>query len=361
MKAVIFAGGVGSRLWPLSRKKSPKQFEKIVGDKSTLQLSIKKLTPTFKPEDIYISTGAQYVELVQKQLDFIPKENIIGEPVRRDVGPAVGFMMGYLSKLFPDEPVAILWSDHLVKKEGKFKKLLEACEEIIKRDQNRIVFIGHTPRFANQNLGWIETGKVMETINSVPFLELKYFKYRPDAETVQKYVKDPHYCWNLGYFVSTPRYMYSLFERFTPKIYTLTEKILNEKANGNFNHAFATYYAEMPLISFDNAILEQLDNSFAYVVVDDLGWSDVGAWEALKEALEESKDDNIIKGKVLLKDSKDTLVYNYHPNKLLVGIDLEDFLVVDTEDVLLVAKKTSVSKVKKMVEEFEGTVYEELT
>ncbi len=361
MKAVIFAGGVGTRLWPLSRKKSPKQFEKIVGEKSTLQLSIEKLLPAFKPEDIYISTGIQYVDLVRKQLDFIPSENIIGEPVRRDVGPAVGFIMGLLSKKFPNEPVAILWSDHLVKRVEKFKDILMAAEKLIKGDAQKMIFIGHTPRFASQNLGWIETGEEVQNVDGVSFKAFKDFKYRPDKYVVENYFKDSHYCWNLGYFISTPQFVYDLFERFTPKIFNLTEKILSSMHTGNFEEAFSEYYPQMPEISFDNAILEQLDNSFALVVIDDIGWSDVGAWEALKEALENGKTDNITRGKVMLENSTDTLVYNYNQKKLVVGIDLEDFLVVDTEDVLLVAKKSSVSKVKKLVEGLQGTVYEDLT
>ncbi len=361
MKAVIFAGGVGTRLWPLSRRKSPKQFEKIVNDKSTLQISVQKLLPDFKPEDIYISTGIQYVDVVRKQLDFIPPENVIGEPVRRDVGPAVGFIVGYLAKEFPDEPVAILWSDHLVKKEERFKQILEDAQKVIKKDPNKIIFIGHTPRFASLHLGWIETGEEMAREGATVFKSLKYFKYRPDQETVQQYFKDPSYCWNLGYFISTPRFLYNLFERFTPKIYKLTEEILKYKGTDQFEQEFAKNYAEMPQISFDNAVLEQLDNSFAYVVVDDIGWSDVGAWEALKEALQKDPTDNITRGEVLLQDSLDSLIYNYNKGKLVVGIDLHDFLVVDTQDVLLVAKKSSVSKVKKLVESFQGTVYEDLT
>ncbi len=117
----------------------------------------------------------------------------------------------------------------------------------------------------------------------------------------------------------------------------------------------------MPEINFDNAVLEQLDYSFAYVIIDDIGWSDVGAWEALKEALQKNKDDNITKGEVLLKDSVDNLIYCFNPKKLVVGVDLENFLVVDTKDVLLISKKTSVSKIKKLVESMTGNKYEKFT
>src|SRR5690606_25402214 len=134
MKAVIFAGGVGTRLWPLSRKKSPKQFEKVVGDKSTLQLAAEKLFPEFKAEDIYVSTGTNYISLVKEQLPFIPEENIIAEPAKRDVGPAVALVMGYLAKKFPNEPVIILWSDHLVKKINQFKQIITESSKIIEND-----------------------------------------------------------------------------------------------------------------------------------------------------------------------------------------------------------------------------------
>ncbi len=361
MKAVIFAGGVGTRLWPLSRKKSPKQFEKIIDNQSTLQLAVKRLLPEFSPQDIYISTGAAYTDLVAKQLDFIPKENIIGEPEKKDVGPAVAFMMGYLARNFPDEPVVILWSDHIVRQEERFKKILLVAGKVIAKNKNKIIFIGQKPRFASDNLGWIETDDVLIKENDISFCKFIGFKYKPDKELAEKYFKSNKYCWNLGYFVSTPKFIYSLFQRFSPKIYDLTEKILQTKSKSDFNKNFKTYYHQMPEISFDNAILEQLDREFAYVVVDDIGWSDVGAWEALKEALENKKEDNIVKGKVLMEDSFDNLVYNYDDNKLIVGIDLNDMLIVNTDDVLLVTKKTSVAKIKKLVESFRGTENEKLT
>src|SRR3989338_982470 len=154
MKAIIFAGGVGTRLWPLSRRRSPKQFEKVIGDKSTLQLAVERLLPDFSWEDIYIATSGRYEAIVYQQLPKLPKTNLISEPEIRDVGPAVGLVTAVLYKKFGDVPVVILWSDHLVKKTSLFKKIIAACEKVIKEKRQTIVFIGQKPRFASQNLGW---------------------------------------------------------------------------------------------------------------------------------------------------------------------------------------------------------------
>ena len=361
MKAIIFAGGVGTRLWPLSRKKSPKQFEKVVGNKSTLQLAAERLQPEFAPEDIFISTGEQYVKMVQEQLSFIPEANIIAEPAKRDVGPAVCLIMGYLAKKFPEEPVVILWSDHLVKKIDLFKRILMDVGPYVKNKGKCIVFIGQNPRFASENLGWIEIGKHIEKEGETDLSEFKDFKYRPDADMAQAFLNSKKYCWNLGYFVSTPQYIYSLFKTHSPEIYETAEKIVHASTVSEFKNNLKKYYKEMPEISFDNAVLEKIDASASFVVNEDIGWSDVGAWEALKEALEHKSEDNITKGRVLLENSQDSLVYNYEGKKMIVGVELDDILVVNTDDVLLVARKSAVQQIKKIVEGFQGTENEKLT
>lgn len=360
MKAIIFAGGSGTRLWPLSRRKSPKQFEKLIGDKSTLQLAVERLKPAFKDEDIYISTNIAYKEIIKKQLPTIPDGNYFLEPAKKDVGPAIALVMGMLYRKCPDEPVAILWSDHLVKQVALFKKILSVAGDFIKKHPDNIIFIAHKPRYESTNLGYIHTGKKMHELNGLPFYSFEGFKYRPDAATAKKFFQDGNYAWNLGYFVSTPRFIYDSFKRFAPNIHENTEKILAHLGKKSFDEVLKKEYAKVESINFDNAILENLDKRNAQVMVEDIGWSDIGAWEALKEALEKYPYENIIRGKIYLEHVRDSLIYNYEDKKLVVGIDLDELIVVNTRDVILIGKKKSVSKIKTLVENFEGTEHEGL-
>lgn len=361
MKAVIFAGGTGTRLWPLSRKKSPKQFEKIIGNRSTLQLAVERLYPDFAPEDIYVSTNSAYKDIVVEQLPAIPKKNFVFEPEKRDVGPAVAFVMGKLLKDGVVDPVVILWSDHLVKHEKKFRDTLKKAATFLETQNKKIIFIGHKPRFASENLGWIHFGPAIAKLGALPFYSFEGFKYKPDKKTAEEFYNSGHHAWNLGYFVTTAPYIYDAFKRYAPKVYSGVEHILQTYGTKNFDNTLLKEYRSIESVSFDNAVIEKLDKQDAATVVEDIGWSDVGAWEALKEALENNPDENITRGKVYLESSHDSLVYNYEGKKLIVGVDLEGLLVVNTGDVLLVARKTSVPKIKAIVENFAGTENEKLT
>lgn len=360
MKAVIFAGGVGTRLWPLSRKKSPKQFEKIIGNKSTLQLAAHRLLPDFSWPDIYISTGKSYVPIVREQLDKLPPDHVIGEPETRDVGPAVGLVTSLFFRDAPDEPMAILWSDHLVKREKEFRRILKAAGEIVSAEKDKIVFVAQKPRFASVNLGWIQYGKKVLSRDGISVHSFIDFQYRPDAETAIRYFKSGHHAWNLGYFVTTPRFLWKQYEKFAPNLYGSLKKIAASYGKEDFQNVLASVYPTLEKISFDNAILEKLDSRNAYVISENIEWSDVGAWEALKEALENSDDKNVTQGKTMLTDTKDSLVYNY-TNQMLVTIDMDETLVVATDDVILVCKKNSVPKIKKLVESLTGTENDHLT
>ena len=361
MNIVVFAGGVGTRLWPLSRKKTPKQFEQIVGDKSTLQLAVERLLPSFDTKHMFISTNREYVPTVLSQLKMILKDNIIGEPEMRDVGPVVGLATAILAKIDPESPMAIVWSDHLVKQEDLFRKILTISQKLIEQHPNKIVFISQKPRFASQNLGWIQYGSTVKTVEGINFHTFEDFKYRPDPETAERYFASGHHAWNVGYFVTTPKYLFSKYKQFVPDMYEKLKEIQSSWGTNKWDETVNTLYPSLIKIHFDNAILERLPKDEAFVVSEDLEWSDVGAWEALKEALQKTSTDNVTRGNVILEECNDSLVYNYNDKQLLIAIDTSELLVVNTSDVVLVCRKDSVPKIKKLVEGFSGTQHEHLT
>ncbi len=360
MKAIIFAGGVGTRLWPISRKNAPKQFEKIVGDKSTLQLAADRLYPSFKPADIYISTGESYKDVVHAQMPQIPRENFIFEPEIRDVGPAVATACAIVGKMSPNEPVAIIWSDHFVKKERRFREVLGFAEKLVEENSNLIILIGQRARFANQNVGWIEFGREVKTIRDTKLFEFKRLIYRPALSDAQKFIESDTFAWNPGYFVTTAKFILNAYKKHAHSIWEGVVKIQEAFGTENFDNVMKREYPKLEKVSFDNAILEKLDPAHVLVIAADLGWSDVGAWEALKEALQVSSKENVNRGKVLLTDSTDNLVFNY-TDQLAVTIDLKGTIVINTDDVLLICDKNSVPKIKKLVESLSGTEHEKLT
>jgi mannose-1-phosphate guanylyltransferase len=352
MKAVIFAGGIGTRLWPLSREQTPKQFEKMVNGKSTLQLTIDRLRPEFPWENIYISTGKRYKTIVKKQLPKVPNSNIVGEPVRRDLASAVGYMSAIVAKDSSDDPFVILWSDHIMENVSRFKKVLQVGGEFIAKNKNKFLFLGQKPRFANQNLGWIEMGKKTEKIEDFNIYKFKSWKYRPNIQLARQFYKSGKHVWNPGYWVVTPGFVLEQYKKFMPGMY---KKLLSlQKSYGTKEHeaSLEKIYPTLEKISFDDAILEKLEQDKAVVLPADFGWADVGTWQALKEVQQKSKKDNVTKGEVYLEACEDCLIHNHEGRQIVVGADLSNLVVVNTKDVLLVCSKESMKTIKKIVGRF---------
>lgn len=360
LRVVIFAGGIGTRMWPLSRKSTPKQFEKIVGDKSTLQLSVERVRPDVAPQDIYISTGAEYVEMVREQLPDIPKENIIGEPEMRDVAPAVGYLMSILAKEDPWGPVAILWSDHLVEHIDKFKAAIKAGAEYINEHRETFVFLGQKARFPNQNLGWIEYGDKIKDIDGFAMRSFVSWHYRPDLDTAKKYFESGRHTWNPGYFVVAPQFVLNQYQIHAPQMYAKLAQIMESYGKVNHEEKLHEIYPTMEKISFDDAVVTKTEPDKAVVITVDLGWSDVGTWEALKEAVQKNPDANITQGNVHTHETKNSVVYGY-TKQLVSTVGLDGMIVVVTPDVVMVAPQEKIPDVKKMLADFEGTDKEKYT
>jgi mannose-1-phosphate guanylyltransferase len=358
MRIIIFAGGAGLRLWPISRQNSPKQFEPIVGDQSTLQLAFYRVAIRYGADNIFVATNANYQEIVQKQLPELPASNIITEPARRDLGPAVGLAMAHLAAHGENEPVAILWSDNYIENVRKFLELLEAAESLIHCRDADILFIGETPRFANENLGWIGIGEFGGRINDLPYYAFRSLTYRPSLERCQQMFEAGTHVWNTGFFVTTPAYIRRLYQRYSPNMWSRLQAIEKSIGSHRYEETLAEIYPEMEAISFDDAILTHLDHEKALVLHSDMGWSDPGTLYALKEVLNPDPDANVTKGLVIDTASKDSLIYNYESGKLLVAVGLEGLIVVNTEDAILVVHKDNIPLVKKVISGLQDTELE---
>lgn len=349
MKAIIFAGGAGTRLWPLSRKNSPKQFGQIFNGKSTLQLAVERITSIFSYDDIYISTNEQYVAIVKAQLPKIPVTNIVAEPEKRDVAPAVGFNFVKLKKAGYRGPVAILWADHLIRRTSQFLWALAEGEKIITRNPKQFVMIGEKPRYAENNLGWIRMGQKIKD----RLFEFKAWKYRPKLAECKRMFASSEWVWNPGYWVVDLDFALSLYEQYVPRMYQQLLVISDSLGTIRETKTIRQVYPTLPEISFDNAIMEKLPPELAVVLTPNMGWSDPGTLYALKESLTERTDDNLERGLVINKGSRDCLMVNEEKHKILATIDLAGLIVVNTRDAIVIVPKEKVNKVKELVRELE--------
>lgn len=340
MKLIIFAGGIGTRLWPLSRENSPKQFDKIFSGKSTLQLAVKRVEPTFGIDNIFIQTVENFKNLIKEQIPNLPKENILIEPMRRNLAPAVCLSVIELKKRDYSGPMALLWADHLMENSQEFTRALQIGEELIKKDSDRFVFLGERPRFANNNLGWIKVGKKIGSIEDINYFTFKGWKYKPTVSECGRMFKLSTFYWNPGYFITSTKFLSDQFKKLAPEIY-------QNVSEGKYSQAEATH--------FDRAIVEKVKLSQAVVIKTNMGWSDPGTLYALKEALEENKQANVTKGLVTSLNTTDCLIYNLEKGKLVATVGLQGMVVVNTPDAIVVAPKDEVvnvtNLVKKMKEE----------
>lgn len=356
MKIAIFSGGAGTRFWPLSRVNSPKQFDRVFGGKSTFRLALERALACVKTENVFISTNIRYKKLISDQARELPKKNFFWEPERRDVGPAVGLVTAILEKLDPSEPLAIIWSDHLVKDKKGFASMLKTAEKYILENPEKIVFLGVPARFPEVNLGWINVGRSLKRPDTEKFRfhEFSGWHYRPSLELAREYLESGKWFWNTGYFVTTPAFLMDKFRLFQPEMAVKLEKIAEAYGTKRFEKTLKKIYPTLDPIHFDNAVVEKIDKDEAAVLTGEFGWSDVGTLYALKEALVGSAKNNLIKGKVFDLGSSDSLLYNTD-GELLVTIGLKGFIVVRTPDATLVCPKDEVPTLKKVLKEMGKT------
>ena len=350
LKIILFCGGSGTRMWPASRKDKPKQFQPLVGETSMFQQAVARIKKGFPLKDVFVITGRQYVGLVVQQEPDLPLENIIIEPEMRDTLAAVGYAAAVLDKKFDNPIVASLWAaDHLVKNDDEFIKSLKAAYEFAKVNE-KMVSIDVRPTYPNIHVGYIKIGKMVKTTNGQAFFEYIKQIEKPDLAKAKKYAASWEYLWHAGYKVWHTQKMLNQFKKFTPKIYDGLITIQKSWGTDNQESVVRRIYPNLEKDSVDYAIFEKMDPKDMVVLPADLGWSDIGAWNILKEELSNLPTDNVISGNVIDIDSEDCLIYNKSDNKIVATIGLKGLVVVDTPDGLLVCDKDKIGGIKKVIE-----------
>jgi len=350
LKIVLFCGGHGTRMWPMSRKDKPKQFQPLIGSQSMFAQMVKRLEKGFSPEDIFVVTGREYVGHVVQQAPKLPLENIIIEPEMRDTLAAVGLAAAVLDKKFPNCLVAALWgADHLVRNEEEFIKALRVAAKLA-QEKDCIAEIDVRPTFPSIHLGYIQIGEMVQQIDGLGVFKFVKQVEKPDLEKAKKFVKSWEYLWHVGYSVWRTKLMLSLYKKHQAEAAQALEKIEEAWGTNQQEQVLANQYKKIPKTSIDFAILEKLEKGTQLVVSADLGWSDIGAWDILKDELADSEKENVLQGNVLDLGSENCLIYSHSDGKVIATLGLHDLIIVDTADALLICSKERAQDVKRIVE-----------
>lgn len=336
MKIIILAGGGGSRLFPLSRTRFPKQFLKLNGDKSLLAQTIERFSELVKPSDMVIVTNQEYVHHVKTELiaSKAQEAHILLEPVARNTAPAIALAARYCVDRLGcglDEVMFVTPSDHVIRSLETFTANLRQALSMAK--MNKIVTFGVKPDSPETGFGYIQVGQPLGSGFTV-----ESFHEKPDRATAEAYLANGSYYWNSGMLVFTIGCFMDELRVYQPDIYALSDTFLDTMTEN---------FAEMSNISIDYAVVEKSKQ----VVMSPLTtkWSDIGSWDAIYDMLDKDADGNAVKGDCIPIDCSNTLILGH--SRLIAGIGLEDLLVVETDDVIVVAKKGESQKVKDLVSE----------
>lgn len=351
--AVIVAGGGGTRLWPKSRKKTPKQLLTITGKDTLLKLTYDRVSEIFPKERILVITLRDYADEVRRELPKLPKENFIYEPEGKNTAMAMGSATAFVHARDKEAVLINLSADHVIENGDKFAKVvLAALETATKGDY--IVTIGMKPTFAHTGLGYIKIGKQLGRVRVVGkdiyAFEGKGFKEKPDLVTAQSFFASGQYLWNAGIYCWSTQNGLEAFNKYAPQLGKLLRKILESVGTKNEESTLKNIYSKAENAQIDIAVSEKASN--IAVVPGDFGWSDVGDWKVVYDTLDKDKSGNVIvneeKSDYVDIGSKNILVETN--GRLIVTIGLEDIVVIDTHDAILICNKNKTQDVKKAVE-----------
>jgi len=342
----IMAGGIGSRFWPMSRTNFPKQFLDILGTGKTLiQQTFDRYCKMLSKENIYVVTAKEYVDIVKKQLPDLAEENILAEPSRKNTAPCIAYIAFKLLKKDPKAVMIAASADNIITETDEFINIARNALNFVDRE-NALVTIGIKPTYPNTGYGYIQ----YDTIETAPgIFRVKTFTEKPNLELAEKFISSGDFLWNAGIFTWKVKNVVAAFEKYSPEIYEIFASEKDKFNTPDEGPAIEQIYPQCTNISIDFAVMEKADN--VYVIPASFGWSDLGTWKSAWENMEKDSFGNATVGKkVMLVDVNNSMVH-VADNKLVLLQGLDEFVVVDTKDVLLVCKKDKEQSIKDYVAE----------
>ena len=350
---VIMAGGIGSRFWPMSRTNYPKQFIDILGTGETLlQQTYKRFLHLCPKENIFIVTNEIYKDLIHEQIKGIAEDRVLLEPARRNTAPCIAYACYKISKLDPDANVVVAPSDHLILKEQTFVKAIQSCFKKAS-SEDCLVTLGIKPTRPDTGYGYIQFRQSEKKESDPRMKKVKTFTEKPDLEMAKFFKQSGDFLWNAGIFVWNVKSVMRAFEKHMPELHLLFYEGLNKLNTPEEIEFIKVTYPQCKNISIDYGLMEKAEN--VYVRSSAIGWSDLGTWGSLYQHMDKEEKGNAVVGKnVMLYNSKNCIVH-VPKNKLVVLDGLNDFIVVESDDVLLVCKKSDEQQIRQFVNDVKST------
>ncbi len=341
---VVIAGGKGTRFWPLSRVKKPKQFLPIISDKTMIEETIHRLLSEVPSSNIFTIANSEQTQIIKCLLPNIPEENFLVEPQGKNTAPSLMLATAAIYLENPRAVLAVLPADHLIKDSSLFLKKLKVSAAAAAKGEHLITF-GIPPTYPSTGYGYIRFSQENPlSVQGENFFHVQGFKEKPDYKQAQTFVEDGNYYWNSGMFLWRAEVFAKKLRSFSPDIFPYWEKILKALRYKN-DAKIASIFKEIPSISIDFALMEKAKGIM--MCKGEFGWSDVGSWSSLADIWAKDKYGNNFRTDSIVLDSENCLVYN--PQKITALIGVKDIIVVNTEDALLICRKDQDQKVKNIV------------
>jgi mannose-1-phosphate guanylyltransferase len=342
------AGGGGTRLWPVSRKETPKQLLPLLGKETMFQSTVARLEKLFPPERILVVTVEEQAREMREQVPSIPNENYLIEPAPRGTASVVALAAAVLKKRDPQAVMTIQTADHHIRNQDLFQYLLRTAFDVA--DKEYLVTLGITPTFPSTGYGYIQQGEALDGDYKYPVYAVKRFVEKPDEATAQVLLRSGDHSWNSGMFVWRVDSILSEIERQMPELFTAVHEIASAWETPQKESVIQKLWYDLEPQTVDYGIMEKAKR-VAVLPAGGLGWSDVGSWDSLFEVLFPDMNGNVVtNAQHLGVDTHNTLVYSIDDRRLIVTIGMDDVVVVDAGDVLMVCKTDQSQKVRDIVE-----------